>query len=201
MRCAIPAILLASSSIAFAIPLIPRAADPVAQLTAIMPSAASCSGAQNPSECATAAQAVGPLIASFARYGVTRGSEQAMLLSLIAFESAELKFNQNRPGQGTRNMMMPNYVQEYAESIPELKGQVAGKDPAGILALVQPDQYSFGSAAWYYSTKCSADQKAKVQSGSAAGLAAYLECLGTTADDKRTAYWKAACKALNVPTS
>ena len=182
-----------------------KRADPVAQLTSIMPKASSCAGADQAKECATAKQAVGPLIDSFNKYKVLTAPEQAALLSWIAYESAELRYNQNhfpapgRPGQGTRNMMMPNFVAKYVASIPELASK-AGSDPAATLALVQSDKYSFASAAWFYSTQCSATIKQGVKTGGKAGWTAFItSCVQTTMDSGREGYWTAASKALFVP--
>jgi len=207
MAYAIPPAFLALESRGTAV------ADPTSQLLSIVPTASTCGGAPIPSECATAAEAVGPIISSFANYSILTAPEQAALLSWMAYESAEFKYNQNHfpapgtPGQGTRNMMSPSFVQEYASSIPELAGQVAGKDPVDVLKLVQPDQYSFATAAWFYSTHCDAEVKQGVQAQGQAGWEAFItQCVGTTVDEgtgstSRTAYWQRACQALGVATS
>jgi hypothetical protein len=201
-------------SFAAAIPhLIPR--DPVAQLISIAPTSSSCTGAPFPSECATASTAVGPLISSFATYSVSTAAEQAALLAWMSYESGEFKYNQNhfpapgRPGQGTRTMMMPNFVAEYVASIPALAGQAAAAagDPAATLALVENDTYSFGSAAWFYSTQCSEAIKSQLQTGSESGWDAFLTtCVGTdpsegTGSTSRLAYWQRATAALGVVVS
>ena len=104
-------------------------------------------------------------------------------------------------------MLMPNFVTEYAASIPKLASQAAGKDPATVLKLVQPNEFSFGSAAWFYSTKCSQSIKQGVQTGGKAGWEAFItQCVQTTIDasggDKsQTAYWTRAAKALGVSTN
>ena len=105
-------------------------------------------------------------------------------------------------------MMMPNYVAEYAASIPALSSVVAAaSDPAAILALVQPDEYSFGSAAWFYANKCGAQIKAGVQSSGRKGWEAFVTgCVGTSVDQgsgeqTRVSYWERACEALGVPTT
>lgn len=60
-----------------------------------------------PGECSTAAQAVPFITKSFATYNVTSRAEQAALISLMAFESGDFKYNRNhfpppgRPGQGS----------------------------------------------------------------------------------------------------
>jgi len=187
-----------------------RTADPVAQLISIAPSSTSCAGASFPDECTISSTAVADaMINGFAKYSVTTAAEQAALLSWMAFESGDFKFNRNhfpppgRPGQGTRAMLMPNFVAEYAASIPELAAQVAAAagDPAAVLALVQPDQYAFAAAAWYYATKCSADQKAQVASGGLLGWqnGFITGCVQTANSPGRQAYWTRARQALGVP--
>ena len=185
-------------------------ADPIAQLLAIMPDSNSCDGAPFPAECTTASAAVGPLMTAFHDYQITNAAEQSALLSWVGFETGDLKFNQNHfpapgtPGQGTRAMLMPNFVAQYAASIPQIASQTAGKDPAGILTLVQPDEFSFGSAAFFYSTQCSQSIKQGVQSGSKAGWEAFITgCVHTTIDESggdksRTAYWERAMQALGA---
>ncbi|EXJ78241.1 hypothetical protein A1O3_09402 [Capronia epimyces CBS 606.96] len=186
--------------------------NPVNQLLQIAPSSNSCTGAQFPSECVVSSiSVVQAMVDGFAQYNVTTAPEQAALLSWMAFESGEFKYNRNhfpapgRPGQGTRAMLMPNFVQEYAASIAELKPQVAaaGSDPDKILALVMPDKYAFAAAAWYYNVHCTADQKTQVREGGRAGWqdGFVTACVGTTFTDDRLAYWTRACNALGVPTS
>jgi hypothetical protein len=147
-------------------------------------------------------------------YGITSPPELSAVLSLIAFESGEFKYNINhypgRAGQGTRNMQMPDYNLQYALSIPALVGQVqaitsATTSTAGltdtqlnaIRALVLPDQYSWASAAWFYTTKC-ASVRSQVQAGGQAGLQAYLGCVGTTVTGDRLEYWSRANAAFGL---
>ena len=196
-------LLLISSSLASALPsLLPR--DPVAQLISIAPTSGSCANPPAPGECATASEAVGPLISGFAKYGITTAAEQAALLSWMAFESDDFKYNKNHfpgvPGQGTRCMMSPTFVKEYASSIPALAPQVAATtDPASVLALVSSDQYSFASASWFLSTQCSQSVRSQLQTGSDAGWEGFItDCVQTTVTDARTAYWTRAKAALYV---
>lgn len=184
--------------------------NPVNQLLQIAPTSNSCAGAQFPDECAVSSMpVVKAMVDGFAKYNVTTAEEQAALLSWMAFESGEFKFNHNhfpapgRPGQGTRVMLMPNFVKEYANSIPELKPKVAaaGSDVDKVLALVMPDQYSFAAAAWYYNDHCTAEQKKQVRAGGQSGWqAAFVTgCVGTTVTDERVQYWTRARNALGVP--
>jgi hypothetical protein len=131
----------------------------------------------------------------------------------MAYESGEFKYNQNHfpapgtPGQGTRTMMSPAFVKQYVASIPALASQAAGKSDADILALVQGDAYSFGSAAWFYSAHCSDVVKSAVKTGSRSGWAGFLTgCVDTTVDEgtgdkSREAYWQRAMAALYVTPS
>ncbi|EXJ88418.1 hypothetical protein A1O1_05348 [Capronia coronata CBS 617.96] len=184
--------------------------NPVNQLLQIAPTSNTCAGAQFPAECAVSSIAmVQAMVDGFAKYNVTTAEEQAALLSWMAFESGEFKFNHNhfpapgRPGQGTRVMLMPNFVQEYAGSIKELKNQVAaaGTDPDKVLQLVMPDRFSFAAAAWYYGVHCTKEQKGLVRTGGQQGWesAFVTGCVGTTVTDERVQYWKRAREALGVP--
>ena len=206
-------LLLIGSTLATPTPgkyLSARQQDPAALLLSIAPSSGSCSGAPIASECATAATAVDPIISSFALCSISTAAEQAVLLAWMAYESGEFKYNQNHfpapgtPGQGTRTMMMPTYVAEYVSF---LGLKPSSSDPATVLSLVENDQYSFGSAAWFYHEKCSDAIKTQVKTGSQAGYDAFLTtCVGTQANEgsgstSRLAYWQRATAALGVATS
>jgi hypothetical protein len=101
-------------------------------------------------------------------------------------------------------MMSPTFVQEYAQSIPELRAKIpTGVTPADLdatLALVQPDQYSFAAAAWYYNQHCTDAQKRQIQAGGQNNWASAFigGCVNTAMDDSRIAYWVRACEALGV---
>lgn len=169
------------------------------------PGTASCDGAQFADECATALQAAPYIIQAFADYAISDPNEWAAVLSLMLFESGGLKFNRNhfpepgRPGQGTRNMQMIAANTKYVEYLAS-KGKLdkadveaAGSDPDKVLDLVLPDEFSFASAAWYYSTQCTDEIKKGVQSGTQQGYEAYLtSCVETTAAPERITGWQAA---------
>ena len=76
-------------------------------LSCIAPSSNTCAGATFPQECATASQALPYILDSFQTYKITSWGEQAAIVSLMAFESADFKYNKNhfpapgRPGQGS----------------------------------------------------------------------------------------------------
>ncbi|RDL38474.1 Uncharacterized protein BP5553_02814 [Venustampulla echinocandica] len=184
-------------------------------LLKIAPSSNTCTGADVPSECATNVQAAPYLIAAMAQYKIFNPHEIAAVLSLVALESGEFKYSTNhfpapgRPGQGTRNMQMPNFNLMYAKSIPELAAKVGAITTASttsglsddqlnaIRALVLPDAYSWGSAPWFLVTQCPDSRKA-IQAGGPAGLAAYMACVGTSVTDDRTKYYTRATEAFGL---
>ncbi|KAF2836488.1 hypothetical protein M501DRAFT_1059893 [Patellaria atrata CBS 101060] len=165
----------------------------IAALLSIAPSFASCTTAQIPAECRTAAQAVLPLIHGFATYAITFPAEQAAYIALMAFESGDFAFNTNQfpgiPGQGTRNMQSAASNLEYATELHAAKVDAArAVGPAKVLELVLGDDESFASAMWF--------------EGSMEGWDAYLRdyvCVGAGADRAlRDGYWVRAKKALGV---
>jgi hypothetical protein len=75
------------------------------QLIEIAPTSTTCEGAPAAGECATAKQAAPAISKAFKKYGVTSPAEQAALISLMAFETDDFKYNKNHfpgvPGQGS----------------------------------------------------------------------------------------------------
>ena len=188
----------------------------VKQLLEIAPTANTCDGAVKPDECRTAEQAAKYLVPGLAEYGIVDKYEIAAVLSLIAFESVDFKFNTNqspgRPGQGTRSMMMIDSILEYAKSIKELKPKVLEIAPEGtsaeslndeqknkVRALVLPDEYSFASAAWFYKTKCDSVREA-MKAPMPNAFALYGECVGYPPDPKREEKFALALKAFALPS-
>lgn len=171
-----------------------------AALQAILPSSGSCAGADFPDECRTAEQAAPFVTKACAKLNK---AECAATIALMGYESGDFKFKHNVtpgvPGQGTANMMSPTFVSEYATSLFGASA-VSGKTPADVLALVMPDEHNFGSAAWYYTNKCTADVQSSLKTGSEAGWAAYAKCIGgdPATFAARSAYWTRAKKALGV---
>jgi len=82
-----------------------------AQILQIAPKSSTCANAPYPDECRTADQAAQALDASFQTYGITSAGERAALLSLIAFETDDFRYNKNhtpgRPGQGSTSPPFP----------------------------------------------------------------------------------------------
>jgi hypothetical protein len=192
----------------------------VDQILAIAPASKSCSATTKPDECATAEQAAPFLIKAFQDYQIYNSNEIAAVLSLIAFESVDFSFNTNqspgRPGQGTRNMQMPEFNMLYARSISALAPKVDAITTAktveefkaanldndklnAIRALVLPNEYSFASAMWFLTTQpqCVA-ARPKIQAGGDAALDAYMACVGVTADADRKAKFALAKTALGL---
>ncbi|KAL9009488.1 MAG: hypothetical protein Q9173_005488 [Seirophora scorigena] len=178
-----------------------------ASLLAMAPKANTCAGAPFPAECKTAAEAAPFINESFRTYAITSPGEAAALISIMAFETGDFKYNVNHfpgtPGQGTRNMQYPEFNLKYAQSIPELKDKLAaaGTDPKAVLALLTANgTYDFGSAAWFLKTQCSDTVRAGLKSGSLAGWQAYItECIQTTVTPDRQTGWEKAAKTLGVP--
>jgi hypothetical protein len=185
------------------------------QLLVIAPTSNTCTGAPFPSECATSDQAAPYLISAMSTYSITSPPEIAALLSLIAYETGDFKYAINhypapgRPGQGTRNMQMASYNLLYVKSIPGLSSSLTAITTASstdglsddqlnaVRALVLPDEYAWGSAAWFLTTQC-ASVRSQLQAGGQAGYEAYLECVGTTATSDRLAYWTRANNAMGI---
>lgn len=187
-----------------------RAATATEMVQAIVPDAASCpSTGMNAKECVTAAQAVKPLIKAMGS-GRFAAAEIGAMIALMAYETGDFKYNihhfpTDTAGQGTRNMQMANYNLQYAQSIDALKPAVAkittattttglsDDQKSQILTLVSVDEYTWGSAPWYYDTQCTEDIKGAVKKGDRAGWQAYMKCVGAdSTDPKRLAYWTRA---------
>lgn len=75
------------------------------QILTIAPTSNTCDNAPAVGECATAKTAATYTSQSFDTYGVTSKAEQAAVLSLMAFESLDFKYNKNHfpgvAGQGS----------------------------------------------------------------------------------------------------
>lgn len=175
------------------------------RLVAIAPKSATCIGVtQFPKECKTAKQALGPIKQSFIEYDITDPSEVAAVISTMAFESGDFRYNIHHfpgevPGQGTRNMQSAKYNQEYAKSIAALARYLpaarAVGDNAVLKLLTTYTNYDFGSAAWFLTTQCQDARKA-FQRGGDAGWKAYLKCIGTEDTSDRKAYYDRAIEVF-----
>jgi hypothetical protein len=92
-------------SLSTAMPLFARDAITESQMTAIAPTSNTCDDAPAKGECATAKQAAKFTSQSFNTYKVTSKAEQAAVISLMAFETDDFKYNKNHfpgvAGQGS----------------------------------------------------------------------------------------------------
>ncbi|EMC93702.1 hypothetical protein BAUCODRAFT_37420 [Baudoinia panamericana UAMH 10762] len=197
--------LLSLSAHAIASPL-KRSTICAADIVRVDPSTASCDSAPAAGECRTADQAAPYIAISYINYGIQSFGEQAALLALMLYESGDFKYAINHypgvPGQGTRNMQSPAYNLQYAEFLakvctncgitPAEVQSAQAQGPAAVLALVNTDEWSFGSAAWFLVTQCSPTVRQGLSAGTQAGWAAYLACIGTEANEQRNQLWSAA---------
>lgn len=171
----------------------------ISALENIAPASSTCAGALYPLECRTATQALPFILASFAKYSITHPSVQAALISLMAFESGDFKYNKNhypapgRPGQGTRNMQSPALNALYAASL----GLPSTGTPETVAEEVEADEYTFGSAAWFVVSQCPLAVRERMWSGEKQGWEDYLTgCVGTSVEEGRVEYWERALAAL-----
>jgi hypothetical protein len=197
--------LLSLAITATAIPLVKKQATCIspANLITITPDTASCDGAPFPSECAPASIAAPNIAQSFSLFKIDSFGAQAALVAIMLFESGDFKYKSNHfpgvAGQGTRNMQSPAFNAKYADWIVAngqdasiTQGSVAAvaNDPAALLDLINTDQWSFASAAWFVSTQCEGQVQA-LGDGSQASFEAFLTgCVGTTVAEDRIAGWE-----------
>lgn len=182
------------------------------QLIAIDPTTATCPGTGDfASECADASRAAPALTAAFSKYSIHDPATQAALIAIMLYESGSFKYNHNhfpapgRPGQGTRNMQMAPFNEKYAtelfgaDAVANAKATGTEATPEDrVLALVQGDAESFGSAAWLLSG-CEQGVKDGLATGSMAGWDAYLTgCVGTTHTEDRDVAWAKAKEVLGA---
>lgn len=193
-----------------------------AQLIAIAPQSVSCANVTSfADECRTAEQAAPFLNAAFQQFNTHTVGEMAALISLIAFETGDFRFNVNhfpgRPGQGTRNLMMFPFVWKYALDIPQVAPQAQAIAPelsisstndelnnasnstkTAVLSLVLDDKFSWASASWFLTTQCNSTIAAALNTATEAGWETYItQCIGTTVTDDRKAVYTAAITALS----
>ena len=176
-------------------------------IIALDPKTSSCTNSPIAGQCRTATEAAPYIAISFVNFGITTFGEQAALLALMLYESGDFKYSTNVypgvPGQGTRNMQIPEYNAKYAEYLANVctncgittaqAQQAEAEGPMAVLHLVNTDEWSFGSAAWFLITQCDASIRQGLAAGTQAGWDAYTEqCLHATITDERTQLWSAA---------
>ena len=149
-------------------------------------------------------------------YNLTTNSEKAAVLSTMAFESVQFKFNRpvNRnPGQGTRAMMDKMNNALYALSIPSISDAVRsvignvsvtatplanGTANAVRNFLTSDPNLDFGAGAWYLATQCNDTVRAAVKTQQEKGWEMYLSgCVKVDPSATgRRSYYEAAVKAF-----
>ncbi|OAL07468.1 hypothetical protein IQ06DRAFT_289190 [Phaeosphaeriaceae sp. SRC1lsM3a] len=179
------------------------------QLIKIAPATASCSGADFPEECADATSVAAAINKSFETYKITSKGEQAALIAYMVFESGNFKYNKNhfpgRPGQGTRMMAMPPFVEKYATAIAGAEAVATAKAVGGddglkaVLALVNSnEEKAAGSAAWFLTSTCTPEVRKGLEAETIDGWHNFLtQCVETTAAPERDPSWTAAKQALS----
>lgn len=100
-------------------------------------------------------------------------------------------------------MMMPNFVAQFAATLPEVQSKLAGNtDPEAVLDATIAAGHEWDAAAWFYSSQCSESIKQGVQAATEDGWKAFITtCVGTTWDEgsgstSRVGYWMNAMHAL-----
>jgi len=118
----------------------------------------------------------------------------------MAYESGDFKYNTNHfpapgvPGKGTRNMMSRQYNTLYLEEL--VKGgllQVGG-------SVLEDEEASFGSAAWFVVRMCGVEVREGMWEGGREGWEGYLRgCVGVEeVDEGRVEYWERAVGVLGT---
>ncbi|KZZ87008.1 hypothetical protein AAP_06043 [Ascosphaera apis ARSEF 7405] len=169
----------------------------ISALKVIAPTSQSCDQSTPlHDQCRTAEQAAKPILQSFELYELTSTAEKAAVVSIMAYESGEFKYDVNlahpHTGQGTRNMQSPAFNKKFAESIDGLRDLVRNVDPETILAYLNgEDDFSFGSAAWFLTTQCDEGTRNGLKNAAAGqegqAYRAYLNnCVGIGPDAMQT---------------
>ncbi|KAJ1919900.1 hypothetical protein H4219_001680 [Mycoemilia scoparia] len=164
------------------------------------------------SECATFADAASGFNAAFDKYKITSRAEKVALIALSAFESGTFAYNTNhfpepgRPGQGTRAMLMYNFVYQYANSLYPDKVSALGATESTtddmvknkVRELVLNNSDSFGAAAWYLATHAKEYHgSGKIKEHDLESFKTYCTtAVGASWDEQRGKIWKALDEAL-----
>ncbi|KAJ2849727.1 hypothetical protein IWW36_002419 [Coemansia brasiliensis] len=168
-----------------------------------------CASATEQAECATNEVAAAAITNAISKYGVKRRGEVVALIALMAYESADWEYNINhfpgRPGQGTRAMLMYNFISTYAQSLypNKVTATEASSQSTQVMnsvrELVLNDNDSFAAAFWYLTTvaKDYHGDESRLRSGNIDDFKAYIENgVHTAWDEQRGNVWKAVDAAL-----
>ncbi|KAJ2867057.1 hypothetical protein GGH94_001123 [Coemansia aciculifera] len=183
------------------------------QLDAAIPARAgsdSCASVGTPDECVTNNKALTAINSALAKYGIAKRGEAVAVIALMAYESGSWQYNTNhfpgRPGQGTRAMLMFNFVESYAKALhPEdaakaLAGGITDASMNNVRALVLNDNDSFGSGFWYLVTNAAAyHNTGKLRDGNLEDFKDYvLTGVGASWDSARQTIWETVNSAINA---
>ncbi|KAE8548977.1 hypothetical protein EYB25_009360 [Talaromyces marneffei] len=162
-----------------------------------------CDHARYPSECVTADAAAAYIRNAFVRYEISSPEQQAAVISVMAYESEDFKLSRDHEpdviGTETRNMQSASFNQQYAASIPELNRFTRVCNDSSIILdlLVSEPRWDFGSAAWFLTTQCTQEQRARLKTGSDKAWEDYVvNCLGHPVTPERREYWNRAIYEL-----
>ncbi|KAJ1676429.1 hypothetical protein EV182_008207, partial [Spiromyces aspiralis] len=121
-------------------------------------------------ECATLDEAATGFNYAFNKYNITRRADKVAMIALAGYESGSFAYNINhypepgRPGQGTRAMLMYNFIYKYAmdlypDEVKQLGAQGTDSDSDDVKnkvrALVLNNNDSFASSSWFLVTQAS----------------------------------------------
>ncbi|KAJ1937406.1 hypothetical protein FBU59_004758, partial [Linderina macrospora] len=193
-----------------------QSAITIEQLNAAVPVRASTTSCKNAtSECTTNDKALAAINHALVKYKISRRSEVVAVLALEAFESASWKYNINhypepgRPGQGTRSMLMYNFIEEYAKYLYADKAgallKSSGSNPSNdtknaVRQLVLGDDDSFGSGFWYLTQKAGSfyNSPDKLRDGEWTDFKDYIvDGVGAPWDAARNVTWNAFNDAVS----
>ncbi|KAJ2038323.1 hypothetical protein GGI03_005152 [Coemansia sp. RSA 2337] len=170
----------------------------------------SCASVGTPAECVTNDKALAAINSALVKYGITKRGEAVAVIALMAYESGNWQYNTNhfpgRPGQGTRAMLMFNFVESYAKALhPEeaakaLAGGITDESMNSVRALVLNDNDSFGSGFWYLVTNAAAyHNTGKLRDGNLEDFKDYvLTGVGAGWDSDRQTIWETVNSAINA---
>ncbi|KAJ2632980.1 hypothetical protein H4R22_000837 [Coemansia sp. RSA 1290] len=180
-----------------------------AKLDAAVPKAKGQGLCENPSDtsCANNKRALVALNNAAKTYGITERNEMVAIVSLMAFESGSWQYNTNlypgRPGQGTKAMLMYDFVYEYAKELypDKVQDSWAKTDSNStknqVRELVLNDNDSFGSGFWYLAKKAPAYHNTQKLDGNLDSFKQYCEtAVGASWDDARGQMWETVNSAL-----
>ncbi|KAJ1900973.1 hypothetical protein LPJ66_001102 [Kickxella alabastrina] len=167
-----------------------------------------CSSA-SADECMVNADAVAYLNKAVEKYKFTRRGETIAVISNMLFESVgwmyNIKHSANTPGQGTRCMMMWNFISEYAKELhPDEYAKLMGSSASSadsasdtvrndVRELVLNPEDSFASGFWFLVNKAAEfhNDDMKLRDGNLEDFKAYVVSgIHTPWDSNREKWWQ-----------